>query len=84
MSKMFLVALRDNRAGSFLRPVAHSSLAVAVRDVEMDLNRENSILGQFPDDFELCVVAEFDAVTGVVSDYTGDTPVIPVSSLIKE
>lgn len=64
--KVNVYSLFDKKAEVYHTPCIIESDAVALRTVRMSLRDQKSMLFQFPDDFSLVKVAEFNPDTGEV------------------
>lgn len=64
MSKLNLYAVYDKKAQTYNTPVVIVNDAVAIRQIRALVRDSQSVFTQFPDDFALCKVAEFDQTTG--------------------
>lgn len=73
---MKLFALHDKKAQALSSFAAFKSDAVATRDFAAGVMQEGSMLGKYPDDFELVCIAELNEDTSVQAD-----PVWPVEPL---
>lgn len=63
MLKVFSVL--DSKAGAFLKPFCSPNQGTAVRDFSQGVYSEGSPLNQFPEDFSLFELGEFDDTKGV-------------------
>lgn len=74
MKKMFCI--KDTKVGAFLTPFTASHVSEAVRAIIRDVKRarESSIpsnLAEFPGDFELWILANFNEVSGEIENSCG-------------
>lgn len=77
--KFRVYSIRDRFTG-FMSPVLEQSDPVAMRNFRMacDLQkRDSSVMAFSPGDFELCYIADFDSVAGVL------TPVNPIEVICR-
>lgn len=68
-------AIHDVKAGAFLQPWFAPTHAMAFRNIEKSMRTPNSPFSDFPADFTLFKVGEFEDDTGEIS------PVVPIESL---
>ena len=61
-----LYSYKDEKVG-FMPPVCESSDVTAVRRFTYDINTGNDFMGQFPDDYKLYKVGEFDTDKGKIN-----------------
>lgn len=61
---MKLVSVFDIKAQSFSPPIAEHSIASAIRAFTTVVNEEKTPYNQFPDDFRLMELGEFDTGNG--------------------
>lgn len=66
MSVLYLVAVCDVKAGSFLPPMAVAHVQVAMRSFEQEVNRDapDNMIAKYPEDFHLYKLGTFNQVTG--------------------
>jgi len=64
---MKIFCVLDVKANMFNRPNAHPSTAEALRNFSVIVNNKETLFNQFPDDFCLCELAEFDVQTGAIT-----------------
>jgi len=57
-------AIKDVKGGYFISPFFVRSEAQAIRNIQMALKDPQSSLSQFPGDYELWHISQFDDVTG--------------------
>lgn len=78
---MILISVFDKKSSHYLPPMAYEHVSQAIRSYMMAARKQpDSTQFQFPEDFDLYQVGEFDEVSGAVD------PVIPphfVESLIS-
>lgn len=60
-----LYSIKDTK-GSFYEPLVAQNDALAVRNVRGIVNSGKGLLAQYPEDFELWYIGEFDEVTGII------------------
>lgn len=58
-------SIKDTK-GSFYEPMLAQNDALAVRNVRGVVNSGKGLLAQYPEDFELWFIGEFDEVTGIL------------------
>jgi len=63
-----IYSVRDNKAGTFSRPFFEHTDAAAVRAFTTAARDNQSQISQFPDDFELHKIGEFDDATAIFVD----------------
>lgn len=71
--KMNYYAIRDIKSQTFNRPFGGLTVEQVKRSIYSSISQGNSEIAQFPEDFELYLVADFDDKTGVI---TGQKPVM--------
>lgn len=76
MSVLKLFTVRDNKAGTYGQPFALANRNVALRTLSGWVRNPESFISQYPDDFELFEVGDFDQMSGKliplpVPDYVG-------------
>jgi len=59
-----LMAVLDKKAGTFIEHFVATNVIQAVRDFEQETIREGSSFNKYPDDFELCQIAEINTDLG--------------------
>lgn len=64
---MKLFAARDMKAQIYLKPFVTLTLADALRSFEMIANEPGNTISQFPNDFRLYHLGDFDSNTGVLT-----------------
>lgn len=62
--KLNFYAVYDKKSETYNTPVVIVSDAVAIRQIRAIMRSADSLFAQFPDDFALVKVAEFNQVTG--------------------
>lgn len=64
--KYFVVGVRDQAAGAFMRPLFFGSIGQAVRSFQDEVNRaaEDNAMYRHPEDFELFHLGYFNENTG--------------------
>lgn len=84
--KFNIYAIKDNKKGVYLQPW-FVPFYVKTEDVVIDFTRNlksaESVISQFPDDFELCRLGEFMDETGVFTPCEKITIAV-ASDLLKE
>lgn len=64
---MMLVSIKDTKSLSFGRPAPAVNKDVAIRDVKILVNdNQSTLISKFPEDFELWQVGEFHEDTGIL------------------
>lgn len=63
-----IYTVRDSKAGSYLQPFCAQNVGVAVRMVTATARDPESMFNQFPGDYDLYEVGEFDQQIGRVSE----------------
>lgn len=63
MQKIY--SIKDTK-GSFLEPMIAQNDAVATRNIRGIVNSGKGLLAQYPEDFELWRIGEFDETTGII------------------
>lgn len=61
---MKIFCIYDIKAGIYLQPFPESSTISALRGFELAVNKGDSTLSRFPDDFCLMELADFDVNSG--------------------
>lgn len=64
MSKLNLYVIYDKKAEVFQTPAFLQNDVFAIRSVCAAVRDHNSVLSQYPADFQLLKIAEFDTVSG--------------------
>lgn len=59
-------SIKDTK-GSFYEPMVAQNDALAVRNVRGVVNSGKGLLAQYPEDFELWYIGQFDEVTGIIA-----------------
>jgi len=59
-----IYAIKDIKVSEYQRPFAETNVINAVRGFHTAARDKNTMVGQFPEDFELHEIASFDSVTG--------------------
>lgn len=57
-------ALKDIKSSAFLTPFKSANSITAMRELSISVNDDKSMLGKFPEDFQLFHVADYDTNTG--------------------
>lgn len=71
--KIQYYCIRDIKSNTFNRPFGGLTVEQVKRSIYSSIAQGNSEIAQFPEDFELYLIAEFDDKTGVI---TGQKPVM--------
>ncbi|QXP07895.1 MAG: nonstructural protein [Arizlama microvirus] len=67
MSILKLFSVRDNKVSSYLRPFVEQSEIQAIRGLTSVVNSgEKSQINDYPEDFDLYLLAEMDDITGKI------------------
>lgn len=69
--KIQYYCIRDIKSNTFNRPFGGLTVEQVKRSIYSSIAQGNSEIAQFPEDFELYLIADFDDKTGVI---TGQTP----------
>nr|QJB19090.1 MAG: nonstructural protein [Microvirus sp.] len=64
--KMLLFAVHDSKAGYYSNPQMYRSLGEASRAFEANCRDKTTVYNQFPADFTLVQIGEYDLVTGTL------------------
>lgn len=68
MSKMLMCVIKDTKTGGHQNPFCVPSLPDLFRSLELSLKQNpQSLIAQFPGDYELWQIADWDAETGILS-----------------
>lgn len=67
--KQKIFSVYDSKVNSYLNPFFTNHAGNALRDFERVANDIQTQVGQFPADFTLFEIGEFDTETGVISNY---------------
>lgn len=62
---MEMYAIRDEKMGLYMTPFFSPNLITAMRNLTGALRQKDSMLAQFPGDFSLYKLADFDKETGL-------------------
>lgn len=89
MARLLYFSIHDDKAKVFRPPFQAENLTEAVRSVTSAVNnaQKPTFLSEYPDDFSLYSVGEFDEATGqFVADQGQNYPfrVTPVSLLVRK
>lgn len=71
--KIQYYCIRDIKSNTFNRPFGGLTVEQVKRSIYSSIIQGNLEIAQFPEDFELFLIGEFDDRTGVI---TGDIPVM--------
>lgn len=76
--KKVVMVLHDKKSRAFGNPMVYDTVDVAIRDIHraITLGRDmkdgqRPLIAMYPEDFELCHVADFDVETGVITPREG-------------
>lgn len=61
---MIIAVIKDIKANVYQKPFACDNLVTAERVMYSLVKDENSLLSQYPEDFQMMVIGKFDDVTG--------------------
>lgn len=61
-----LTAIFDNKAECFFAPSKCRSSADFIRQVQIEAKKKDSMFNQFPKDYELYVMAQWDEKEGII------------------
>ncbi|QXP44329.1 MAG: nonstructural protein [Arizlama microvirus] len=64
-----IFAVKDIKVSEFKNPFLQTSAIEAVRGFTVAMRDENTLFSQFPEDFELHEIAQFDNVAGKIKSY---------------
>lgn len=65
--KYVLSSIFDRRSKQYSLPQASLNKEVLIRNTKAAINAGGTLLNQFPEDFDLVVLGEFDCDTGVIT-----------------
>lgn len=71
--KIQYYCIRDIKSNTFNRPFGGLTVEQVKRSIYASIAQGNSEIAQFPEDFELYLIADFDDKTGII---TGQNPVM--------
>lgn len=74
--KLKIYSLRDQKTDAFMNPIAMQTTGQLLRMLSDEVNKQDSLVGQHPEDFELFEVGEYDTQTGTL------TPCPPKSVIV--
>jgi len=80
---MKIFAVRDVKAGCYLRPLAESHAPGALRAFEVAVNSPDSTFSRHPDDFALHELADFCSQTGKLTVHNDPINLGYASALVK-
>lgn len=86
MSKSFikLYCIRDAKAKRFVSPFSAENDQLAIRSFEGAMRQPGSLLHDFPADFALYYVGDFDTESGaLVPNQVGSTPIVFGDSFVN-
>lgn len=61
-----LTSIRDNRSKIFSHPQVAPNVDVAIRNCKILTSNKDSLIGVYPEDFDLCVLGTFDDEKGTI------------------
>lgn len=64
----YIYSIRDCKVG-YMNPVVDANDEYAIRNFNFAKNDPKTLLHDFPGDFVLCRIADFDDQTGVITPY---------------
>jgi len=79
---MILFAVRDVKVGSFGRAFSMDCEISAIRDLSTAIGAGQSLLSQFPSDFELFELGYYDDVTGILHPLACPKFIISCQSIV--
>lgn len=65
MKRIFVV--KDEKAGCFYEPFVMANVIDAQRTFMQGMKSEKSMISQYPEDFNLYSIGEYDEMTGLIS-----------------
>lgn len=68
--KLLVFAVRDMKAETFGNPIIQRTRQEALRAFGAEASREGSLVHQFPGDFSLYLIGEYDPENGLVEPVT--------------
>lgn len=74
--KLKIYSLRDQKTDAYMNPIAMQTTGQLLRMLSDEINKDDSLIGQHPEDFELFEVGEYDTQTGQL------TPKLPTSVIV--
>lgn len=80
---MSIFSVRDTKAGQFMTPWFSKSLAQAQRSFIQMSNNKESIINQFPADFAMFYMGEFDDESGEINTIINGEHVMSAQSAIS-
>ena len=63
---VIIYSIRDRKVGTYEKPVYGINLATFLRDLAIAAGQPGSLLGSYPDDFEVCCLGTFSPEGGVI------------------
>lgn len=78
-----IFTIRDSKGGFYHPPFYKFSVGEAERDLHRLTKDENSMIKQYPEDFDLYHVGEFDNITGKMTILAAPVHVIKAVNLIS-
>lgn len=81
--KIDIYALRDEKAGVFLKTFPERSEASVTRDFGMAVFQSDTQVSKYPEDYSIYKIANFDDVSGEYKNYTPIACVIRGSEVLK-
>lgn len=73
----------DRKVGNYVRPFTAASDQDALRIAQTAVNDDNTLIGQYPEDYELHKTNEFDDTTGVFAREEHTTFMAQCASLVR-
>lgn len=84
MSKLQVFSIRDAKSDYFA-PVVHTSNATAIRWFDSTVNTPGTMVHDFPSDFDLYNIGEFDSLSGsIIQNKSGPEFVIRALDVLKD
>lgn len=80
---LLIFAVRDNKASVYNRPFVEHNVISAVRAFTVGVNSPETQLHQFPTDFELTQIGEFDDITGKITPTEPPKFILSAMSVLK-
>ena len=82
-NRMELFSIYDTKAQKFGFPFQAPSKGAAVRQIAVEMNGQKNVLTQYPQDFELYAVEEFDEKTGKFAGYEEPIFVMNIKDILQ-
>lgn len=83
-NRMQLFSIYDTKAEKFGFPFQAPSKGAAVRQIAVEMNGQKNVLTQYPQDFELYAVEEFDEKTGKFAGYVKPIFVMNLEDIVQK